>query len=438
MNKKAIFKVKTPYGLTEECTIHDIVEQGTVLGSTAYRASDVSVCGTNKGVCVGTAQVSSLLYVDDTIDISGSSHDAETAHTNALVFEKKKKLTYSITKCKTMKMNSKKKDATPNLYIGEEKIEEVEKIIYLGDIINNKGSNSDLIEDRVKRGTSAMVRIEALIREVAVGVHTTSLHVLLYQSLFVPSIFFNSESWSNLRVKDTETLAGLQLKMLKKIMRVPLSTTNSFTFLEMGILPVQYVIEIRQLCFLHHITSLEDNDPVKIMWKNQKELSSEGEKNWWSGVSSVMQKYGIIEEDTKLGKAKYKNKVKEAVERVAFENLKMKCISKSKTTHLQYKELRMQTYLKCMYQKQGKIVFQIRSKSLNIKTYCPYRYKDKICRKCDVDEESLKHITNCGYRNMVDTAILESGVELTVDVMPRVLIIVQRVEAFCELVDIYI
>ena len=103
---------------------------------------------------------------------------------------------------------------------------------------------SEVIEDRVKRGISAMIRIEALIREVAVGVHTISLHVLLYESLFISSMVFNSEAWTKLLVKDVDKLAGLQLKILKKIMGVPMSTTNSFAFLELGVLPIKYIIDI--------------------------------------------------------------------------------------------------------------------------------------------------------------------------------------------------
>ena len=91
-------------------------------------------------------------------------------------------------------------------------------------------------------------------------------------------------------------------------------------------------------------------------------------------------------------------------------------------------------------QKQDKNVhpFQIRSKTLNIKTYCPYRYKDLLCRKCEVEEETLKHVANCRNLDIVDTAILESGQELPKEAMMHILFVVARVEAFCEVTGIHI
>ncbi len=60
-----------------------------------------------------------------------------------------------------MVIHPKKDTHFPALGIEESRVEEVSKIVYLGDIVNSKGNNIDLIEDRVKRGTSAMVQIEA-------------------------------------------------------------------------------------------------------------------------------------------------------------------------------------------------------------------------------------------------------------------------------------
>ena len=76
-------------------------------------------------------------------------------------------------------------------------------IEYLGDIVNSKGNNIDLVEDRVKRREvypiSAMIqiKIEALIRETCLlGVHTINVHLLLHKSLFLPcryAVWFNSD-----------------------------------------------------------------------------------------------------------------------------------------------------------------------------------------------------------------------------------------------------
>ena len=57
----------------------------------------------------------------------------------------------------------------------------------------------------------------------------------MYQSVFLP----------NLTQKNISNLQGAQLKFLGRVMKVPKSTHTAALFLELGILPVQYEIEIR-------------------------------------------------------------------------------------------------------------------------------------------------------------------------------------------------
>ena len=46
-------------------------------------------------------------------------------------------------------------------------------------------------------------------------------------------------------------------------MEVPNSTPTADLFLELGILPAQFVIELRQLTFLKKILNRDQEDPVK-------------------------------------------------------------------------------------------------------------------------------------------------------------------------------
>ena len=105
-----------------------------------------------------------------------------------------------------MPINAKKGDVPPPLYIEDTELEIVKELGYLGDILNDKGNNDSLIEDRVKRGISAMIRSEALVRETGLGIHTINVHLLLYRSLFVSCMIFNSQAWSNLSEKNINSL----------------------------------------------------------------------------------------------------------------------------------------------------------------------------------------------------------------------------------------
>ena len=61
---------------------------------------------------------------------------------------------------------------------------------------------------------------------------------------------YNCEAWSNLTPKDYLTLQASQLTYLRNVLEVSKATPISTIYLELGILPVRYEIEIRQLLFL--------------------------------------------------------------------------------------------------------------------------------------------------------------------------------------------
>ena len=177
------------------------------------------------------------------------------------------------------------------------------------------------------------------------------------------------------------------------------STANAFVYLELGRLPVKYEIHKRQLSFLHHIVHLSDEDPVRKMWRHQTIMPDH--MNWWSGVKSLMSKYGInwTEDQIKeMSKEVYKKKVKEAVKNIAFEELRLECQGKKKTKDLVYTELKTQKYISRLSPCHSRTIFRARSQTLNIKDHTRYQYKDGThCRWCGVSDETLGHIVNCGY-----------------------------------------
>ena len=99
--------------------------------------------------------------------------------------------------------------------------------------------------DRVSRGTKCLVGMEACMRETSFGIFTVSVYVLLHNMIFVSSVLFNCQVWSNVSDKDTASLSRLQLKVIRNILRARKMTSSSFLFLELGVLPIKYEIESR-------------------------------------------------------------------------------------------------------------------------------------------------------------------------------------------------
>ena len=324
----------------------------------------------------------------------------------------------------------------PQLEINGIQLKEVGKMICLGDVFNSKGNNDDLMEDRVKRGTAAAVSIHGFMREVSVGIHTISVYILLHRAIFLASILFNAQAWSNLTEKNISKLSSMQLKFLKKSMKVKQAVANSFVYLELGVLPVEYEMHKRQMSFLHHIIHLDKNDPVRKMWEYQKLLPDHN--NWWNCVEKLLIKYGIevSEENIKnMSKESFKEKIKKAVLKVAFEELKIECKGKEKTKHLTYQEFTTQSYLTALYPNLSRIIFKCRSQTLNIKAHMRYKYQeDQCCRWCGISDESLQHVVNCGSHEYAISdveKIIQQGQDLKV-----LSEIAERVEDFLERVEV--
>ena len=74
--------------------------------------------------------------------------------------------------------------------------------------------------------------------------------LILYKTVFVPRLIHNCEAWSNLKAADCKILQSAQLNFMRKILEVPRSTPTVALCLELGIWPIRYEIEIRQLFFL--------------------------------------------------------------------------------------------------------------------------------------------------------------------------------------------
>ena len=435
MNKRAVVQVKTPYGLTEPFDVTDIVKQGGILGSPMCSETTAEYCEKNKGLSIGQATIASLAFVDDIADISTTFEDAVSSHKNALMFASQKKLQLAPDKCFIMLIKQRNNTLeVPELEIGGEKVQDVNLITYLGDVFNNKGNNDDLVADRVKRGTVSTISIHGFMREASLGAHTLSVFILLHNAIFTPSVIFNSEAWSNMTEKNIAALTTIQLKYLKKMMGVRQAATNSFIYLELGVLPIKYEIHKRQISFLYHIINLREDDPVKVVWRNQTKLPDHN--NWWSGVKSLMNNYGIQFEEEKikkLSKCTFKNNVRTAVHEKAFKELKKECESKSKTQNIQYKKFEMQKYLKAMYPGAAKTIFKCRAKTLNIKEHTKYKHADCLCRWCGVCDETLNHVVNCGSDNEPIIDVEKTLQDLDIDELSRIAL---RVDEFLAKVEV--
>ena len=238
-----------------------------------------------------------------------------------------------------------------------------------------------------------------LLCEKSMGVHTMEILMVLYHSLFVSVLLFNCQAWTRLTNQDLTRLRTIQLKYLKRCLQVPVSTTDVICFMELGIIPIEYEIDIRRIMFLYHIVQLEEDDPVRLVFKEQAKFIYEN--NWHNEIMKKLHIYNINyseENIKKTSKFQWKKEVKEKITKYALSQMNHQGRNKSKAIKLlPYDKLNRQAYFNSIDTEMSRQIFKIRAGVFDIKTFCRYRYEDSICRLCGVGEEDIDHIIKeCG------------------------------------------
>ena len=78
-------------------------------------------------------------------------------------------------------------------------------------------------------------------------------------------MIYNCKSWSKMTSKDIAELQRGQLHYLRSITEVPKSTPIAAVYLEFGVLPIQYEVQLRKLYFLKSILQKSHDDPVRMV-----------------------------------------------------------------------------------------------------------------------------------------------------------------------------
>ena len=169
-----------------------------------------------------------------------------------------KRLTFSAEKCELLKINS--KDDT-YLKVNGRSMKQVDVACYLGNHFNRQGHNSDLCEERVTKAKGTIIGLCSLCKGINIENKQIESMLLLYKTVFISRLIYNCEAWSNLTPKDYLTLQASQLTYLRNVLEVSKATQIAAMYLELGILPVRYEIEMRQLLFLKRLLDKKHADP---------------------------------------------------------------------------------------------------------------------------------------------------------------------------------
>ena len=169
--------------------------------------------------------------------------------------------------------------------------------------------------------------------------------------------------------------------------------SKAVMFLELGIMPLRYVIMTKRLNFLKYILCESTITMIRQVYDVLKQESRKGDF-----VNLVQKDLNEInlkmsdEEIQTLSNGKWKAMVKQKVKQAAFQHLFSESSSKEKTKHIVFDHFEMRKYLFINRSPSlSKVIFAVRSGTLEIKEWTPWKYDDNIYVKCESAAETMSH-----------------------------------------------
>ena len=288
---------------------------------------------------------------------------------------------------------------------GEDHMETVESEKYLGDIITDDGKNDKNIRARENKGWGIAKDLIATLVEMLAGTNHHTTGVTFRNTILISTMLNNAETWYNLTTVNIVNLEKVDEQMLRGILSAHRMTPRALLYLELGCLPVRYIIKSKRLMFLHYILSHREESLIKMFFNAQIEQSKN--TDWTSQVQKDIKelKINLSFEDIKaMSKNMFRNHIKKKIEIEAVIYLKSQIKSKGK--EIKYTKIEMQDYLTpesklTVIEKQD--IFKMRTRMLDIKENMKGKHSNFHCEACQLKgikkRETQKHVYKCKNLN---------------------------------------
>ena len=170
--------------------------------------------------------------------------------------------------------------------------------------------------------------------------------IMMREALLVNGILFNSEVWYNISEKELRELEEVDETFLRRILKAHSKTPIEAFYLELGCIPLRYIIMSRRVNFLYYLTNLKHDEMLYKFF--QAQVISPIKNDCIVTVNENLNhlKIHVTSEDIE-GKSKgiFKKEIKTKIQLAALKYLKDKASGHSKMEKLEYKKLSLQSYL---------------------------------------------------------------------------------------------
>lgn len=407
-NQENLVSIKTANFKRKPTNIPNIVQQGGTWGSLLCSNSIDTLgrkCeerGEHFYMYKGIVKIIPLAMVDDLMGISSCGLQSVSLNTFLTTNIEMKKLRFHTpdengkSKCHKIHVGGNEKFC-PKLKVHGIEMANVKEDTYLGDVISGDGQNTKNINKRIAKGLGIISSITNLLDKISLGVFYVEIFIVLRNSMFINGILTNTEVWHNFKKCEVEELEELDRSLIRKVLKVPITTPKEALHLELGILPIGAIIKSRRLMYLHYLLNLDNSEMLHKVFITQWNKPVKGD--WSEIVKEDLEDFEIRDTEVMKNEKKYviKKVIKEKARAYALTKLTALKSKHSKMENLQYSKLKIQKYLKSENLKLNQILnlFKCRTRMAEFGENYRAGFDIVLCPLCLEDRDNLSHSFEC-------------------------------------------
>jgi hypothetical protein len=289
----------------------------------------------------------------------------------------------------------------PVLKAHKENISNVSSEKYVGDVVSTDGKHTANVKSRRSKGIGVVNEILSILNHMGLGSLYFKAGMLLRSAMLHSVLLCNAETWLRLRACEVRMLERVDEMLIRKLLQVPRSTPGAALYLETGALPIQILLKVKRIMFLHHILTREKETLIHQVLMSQIEKPVKGD--WFLVVLEDLETLGLkdfpMSKIAEMSKEALKQLVKKHAEITALSDLNARKSGLSKISSLAYNKLAFQSYLmaRTTSKRQKRLQFRWRTRMVNV----GWNYGDKRkCPLCNEADDTQEHVLLCQKINI--------------------------------------
>ena len=325
-------QVITPVGRTEWITLGALTPQGSSYGAILSALNlDTGTMATFSHLLDNISRVFGLpllplLFQDDIIKVSASKFECQLGQSAVTETIHSKQLKLNNDKCKVLIFGRNRRterertiNETTPIHMDGRAVEISKSEKYLGDWLSERSVADAVKETVAKREVAtrgAIAETLLLVQDIKAAVMGPVVAgMTLWQSVILQKVLHNSCTWLAMDKATTRQVEAIQMKFLKKMYALPVSSSNAGVWWLAGVLPMSWRILQAKFKFAYHLELRGPDALAGRIWQLEKRGMLTG--GLYSELVKAAVDYNIPLPDRTIPKVEYSKEVAAAIRRAA-------------------------------------------------------------------------------------------------------------------------